>query len=67
MIKAGYTSNLGIKAFNDICSKKACEKMTKSACSKIHKCKHSCFGYIGEKKCLPCLHPDCAKENKVSH
>ena len=56
----GYTSNLGIKSFDDICKKKDCEKLSKKACSKIHKCNHPCLGYIREKNCLPCLHEKCA-------
>lgn len=55
VLKKGYTSNLGLKAFDDICDRNECEKLTKRACAKIHGCKHPCYGYIKEAKCLPCL------------
>lgn len=37
--------------------------MIKQSCDKIHPCGHPCKGFAREKKCLPCLHPDCVAEN----
>ena len=35
-----------------------------TACDKIHKCGHFCGGIRGEKKCLPCLKPECVEIHK---
>lgn len=51
----GYTSETGIKGFDDICDGEECSKIVRTACSKRLKCGHSCYGFIKEKKCLPCL------------
>ena len=32
-------------------------------CNKVKKCGHQCKGVHEEKKCLPCLHPDCVTGN----
>lgn len=37
--------------------------MIKQSCDKVHPCGHPCKGFAREKKCLPCLHPDCVAEN----
>lgn len=66
MLPKGYMSSIGIKAFDDVCDAVECRKATKNACSKIHKCRHPCMGYINEKECLPCLRESCAK-GKVEH
>jgi Ring finger domain len=34
------------------------------ACLVTLKCGHRCCGVKGEKNCLPCLHEDCAKNDK---
>ena len=31
-------------------------------CKKTHKCGHACKGVANERKCLPCLHEDCAQK-----
>ena len=36
----------------------------KNACNKILDCGHPCCGLKGEKKCLPCLFPECAEKSK---
>lgn len=35
----------------------------RGSCDKILKCGHYCGGFSNEKKCLPCLNPDCVKEH----
>ena len=36
-------------------------------CNKKLKCGHSCKGFPGEKRCMPCLNADCCKENPGHH
>lgn len=50
-------------AFKDVCNKKECKGMIKASCDKVHPCGHPCKGFHGERKCLPCLHPDCVSED----
>ena len=50
-------------AFKDVCESKQWKDMIKQSWDKIHKCGHPCKGFRREKKCLPCLHPDCVQEN----
>ena len=50
-------------AFKDVCKKKECKGMIKQSCDKIHECGHPCKGFVREKKCLPCLHPEWVAEN----
>jgi E3 ubiquitin-protein ligase MYCBP2 len=56
-------SRSGIRALEDICPKKECQEVSKSACSKMLPCGHSCKGFAGEKKCMPCLEEKCAAAN----
>ena len=35
-------------------------------CAKIKECGHSCKGVAKEKKCMPCLHPDCVNKNNTA-
>jgi hypothetical protein len=37
----------GAKSFEDICNKKDCQDLMKSACSKILGCGHPCKGVLG--------------------
>ncbi|KAL4460977.1 hypothetical protein ABPG74_016449 [Tetrahymena malaccensis] len=50
-------------ALQDICSKEECVSKKKYTCQKINNCNHPCYGIKDELECLPCLHPDCAKNN----
>jgi len=42
----GYTSEQGIRAFDNICENKECVIKSKSACSKMLGCNHPCYGFI---------------------
>jgi len=37
----------------------------KKSCDKVHACGHSCMGYRGEEKCLPCLNSECARKARI--
>lgn len=54
------------KAFHDVCGQKECADLMKIACNKILPCGHPCCGYRGEKKCTPCLFPECEKRVKAN-
>lgn len=49
--------------FKDVCNKQECVDNMNKACDKILPCGHSCYGFRGETKCLPCLNEDCVKKN----
>ena len=51
------------KALSDICRSPDCQESAKHACTKVNPCGHSCYGFRGEKTCLPCLHEKCAEDN----
>ena len=54
--------NLGApKPLADICRTKECQELARGACDKIQACGHPCYGYRGEKECLPCLSEKCAE------
>eukprot|EP00826_Nyctotherus_ovalis_P013748 TRINITY_DN1375_c0_g1_i9.p1 TRINITY_DN1375_c0_g1~~TRINITY_DN1375_c0_g1_i9.p1 ORF type:complete len:432 (+),score=91.22 TRINITY_DN1375_c0_g1_i9:404-1699(+) len=54
-------SNLPV--FRDVCKKDECVENMKKACDKILPCGRPCYGFRGERKCLPCLNEDCVKKN----
>ena len=35
-------------------------------CGKEHSCGHACGGCAGERACLPCLEPECRKEEELT-
>ncbi len=43
----------------DVCSNPECVNTYKTACTKLLKCGHKCFGCKGEVTCPPCLNSDC--------
>ena len=45
------------------CNSPDCVKLMKQACDKTLPCGHLCYGFKGEKQCLPCLNEDCVKKN----
>lgn len=48
-------------AFMDVCRLPECIEKMKGSCNKTHPCGHKCLGFRGEKRCLPCLDPECIK------
>jgi E3 ubiquitin-protein ligase MYCBP2 len=54
-------------AFKDVCRKNECFDLMQASCDKLLPCGHPCCGTKGEKKCMPCLEPECIEkmpENK---
>ena len=49
-------------AFKDVCRKQECFVMMQQSCDKMLPCGHPCCGFAGEKKCLPCLDPECIEK-----
>lgn len=49
-------------AFRDVCRKGECFNMMQLSCDKTLACGHPCCGTSGEKKCMPCLEPECIEK-----
>jgi hypothetical protein len=56
---------VGKGGFADVCTEKECKALMDQSCDKVQACGHNCKGFKGEKKCLPCLHEDCAQQSKL--
>jgi len=52
-------------AFRDVCRKQDCMNFMNETCEKVLPCGHPCNGFRGEADCIPCMHQDCAVQNKV--
>ena len=53
--------------FANVCTKGECKALMDLSCEKVKACGHNCKGFRGEKKCLPCLHEDCAAQSKLEN
>ena len=51
-----YGSGAGLR---NVCTNSECLEKRKWSCDKVLGCGHLCIGIRGERRCLPCLHPDC--------
>ena len=49
--------------FRDVCKKPECVQLMQKACDKMLPCGHTCYGFRGESKCLPCLNEECVNKN----
>jgi len=49
-------------AFKDVCRKNECFDLMQASCDKLLPCGHPCCGTKGEKKCMPCLEPECIEK-----
>lgn len=49
--------------FRDVCRKNDCFELMQKSCDKMLECGHPCRGIVNEKKCLPCLEPECTKKH----
>jgi E3 ubiquitin-protein ligase MYCBP2 len=47
------------EAFKNVCREEECQEKMGKSCEKMNKCGHPCYGFRGEAKCIPCIHPDC--------
>jgi hypothetical protein len=45
---------------DDVCNTQECVGTYKTACTKVLKCGHKCYGCKGEKVCPPCLNNECS-------
>lgn len=50
------------QAFRDVCRGGDCFTKMQKSCDKLLACGHPCLGTSGEKKCLPCLEPECIEK-----
>jgi len=46
-----------------VCNQKDCLTKRDNSCLQMQRCGHCCGGIKDEVKCLPCLHPDCERDN----
>ncbi|CAI2380028.1 unnamed protein product [Moneuplotes crassus] len=47
-----------------VCSNLECKKIAKQACPEVLECGHICNGTRKEEECLPCLEPECVKDDE---
>lgn len=50
-----------------VCNDEECLRKRKLSCVKVKDCGHVCGGVKNERRCLPCMHPDCVGEEKGSN
>jgi E3 ubiquitin-protein ligase MYCBP2 len=46
---------------DDVCNNQECVNTFKTACNKLLKCGHKCWGCKGEKVCPPCIDKECSQ------